>query len=308
MKPFHPSTAFLPLPALVAAVLLASPVPAEGVSCLTAQPLFRIDQGGGKPLRQPSDLTLHGESLFVLDDLNGRVAVFSLDGRHVSSTPLPGGGDAAFLGLDVGTDDNIYLASAGEGKIIIVDHDGKVLREFATGQQGESPTEPTGVHVSRGFCLVADNEGHSVKVFDLGGTLKEQWGQLGEGPLGFRYPFRLRQDTLGRVIVTDTLNSKIKIFTPKGEPLLEFGEFGVTEGTLYRPAGIALREPDQLLVADNYHGAVQLFDLRGQYLATLCGDDGVPLLFQNPVSLAAQGSILFVLEMGAGRVQALELR
>lgn len=302
------SATFTRAVAVALLVLLSAPSPAEAVSCLTASPLFTIDTGGGTALRQPSDLALRGDRLFVLDDLNGRVAIYSLGGKYLSSTPLPGGRGQSLLGLDVGGDDNLYLAASGEGKVIVLTQKGKVVREFATGGEGGSPTEPTGVDVSRGQCIVADNEGHGVKVFDLEGNLVVQWGQLGEGPLGLRFPFRLLQDSLGRVIVTDTLNSMIKIFTPRGEPLLEFGEFGVTEGTLYRPVGIALRDPDQLLVADNYHGAIQLFDLRGQYLATLCGGNGKPLLFRNPVSLAARGSTLFVLEMGAGQVRALELR
>ena len=65
---------------------------------------------------------------------------------------------------------------------------------------------------------------------------------------------------------------------------------------------------DGVMVADNYHGAVQLFTLSGTYLSTLCGRDGKPVLFANPVSLASRGSTLFVLEMGAGRVRAFEVR
>jgi hypothetical protein len=89
---------------------------------------------------------------------------------------------------------------------------------------------------------------------------------------------------------------------------VEFGEFGVTEGTLYRPAGLAVWGEELLLVSDNYLGSVQAFALQGGYEASLCGADGLPVLFENPVSLAVRGSTLFVLEMGAHRVRALRLR
>ena len=105
-----------------------------------------------------------------------------------------------------------------------------------------------------------------------------------------------------RVIVTDALNSRIQVFTPKGEHLLSFGEFGTTEGTLFRPAGLAIFAGDRILVGDNYFGSIQLFAARGGYLGVLCGPKGLPLALENPVSLAARGGMVYVLETGAGRL------
>ncbi len=277
-----------------------------GAACLKTAPLFTISSAATVPLRQPADLTLHGDRLFVLDDLNARVISYGLEGKFLSATKLPGGSSASYLGFDVGGDDNLYLAASGAGKIVVINQKGERIREFPTGG-GESPTEPVGVEVARGQCFVVDNEAHSVKVYDLEGTPSVQWGELGDGPGKFRYPFRLLQDPLGRIIVSDSLNSRIKIFTPAGDPLLEFGEFGVTEGTLYRPAGLGLWGENLLLVADNYLGVIQVYDLQGGYQSTLCGADNKPLIFSNPVSLAVRGSTVFVLEMGAGRVRALQI-
>lgn len=275
-------------------------------ACFKAEPLFSIDGAGGTPLRQPADLALHGERLFVLDDLNGRVAIFDLQGNYISSVKLAGGSGSSHLGIDVGSDDNLYLAASAKGKVVVLSGQGKQLKVFTTGS-GEKPTEPVGIEVSRGQIFVADNEAHSVKVFDMDGNHVQSWGGLGEGPTSFRYPFRIIQDASGRVIVSDTLNSRIKIFTPAGDPLAEFGEFGVTEGTLYRPAGLAVWGEELLLVSDNYLGAVQAFALQGSYEASLCGADGKPILFESPVSLAMRGSTLYVLEMGAHRVRALRI-
>ena len=286
-------------------LLLVTGGPARA-ACFKAEPLFSIESAGGISLRQPADLALHGERLFVLDDLNGRVAVFNLEGGYLSSVKLPGGSASSHLGIDVGSDDNLYLAASGKGKIVVLSGKGKQLKVFTTGS-GEKPTEPVGIEVSRGQIFVADNETHSVKVFDMDGNNVLSWGRIGEGPTSFRYPFRIIQDASGRIIVSDTLNSRIKIFTPAGDPLAEFGEFGVTEGTLYRPAGLAVWGEELLLVSDNFLGAVQAFALQGSYEASLCGADGKPMLFKNPVSLAVRGSTLYVLEMGADRVRVLRI-
>jgi len=289
--------------ALVLCLVAGSP---GGAACLKTSPLFTISSAATVPLRQPADLTIHGDRLFVLDDLNARVVSYGLEGTFISATKLPGGSSSSYLGFDVGGDDNLYLAASGAGKIVVINQKGEKVREFSTGG-GENPSEPVGVEVARGQCFVVDNEAHSVKVYDLAGAPAVAWGGLGDGPGKFRHPFRLLQDPLGRIIVSDSLNSRIKIFTPVGDPLLEFGEFGVTEGTLYRPAGLGLWGENLLLVADNYLGAIQVYDLKGEYQSTLCGADSKPLIFSNPVSLAVRGSTVFVLEMGAGRVQALRI-
>jgi len=306
MKPIRAKGLLTGMIAGISALLLLLTGAPVRAACLKAEPLFSLGGGGGILLRQPADLAIHGDRLFVLDDLNGRVVVYSLQGSHLSSIPLPGGGSPSYLGFDVGGDDNLYLAASGKGKIVVVSQEGRQLREFPTGG-GEKPTEPVAIEISRGLGFVVDNEAHSVKVFDMEGNPAETWGGLGEGPTKFRYPFRIVQDASGRVIVSDSLNSKIKIFTPAGDPLVEFGEFGVTEGTLYRPAGLEVWGEGLLLVSDNHLGSVQAFDLQGGYEASLCGADGRPMLFRNPVSLAARGSKLFVLEMGADRVQALRI-
>lgn len=273
---------------------------------MSSEPLFEVRNGGGHSLRQPSDLSIHEDILFVLDDLNGRVVRYSLEGTFLSSIPLPGGSTKSYLGLDLGADDNLYLAASEEGEVIVLDQGGGTVRRFRTG--GEKRTsEPVAVAVSRGNCLVIDNEEHSVKVYDLEGTLLREWGGLGEGRDTFRYPFRVTQDVVGRIFVSDSLNSSIKVFTPKGEPLLDFGEFGVTEGTLFRPAGVELLGDNLLLVSDSYLGVVQLFDMKGLYRAVLCDQNGRPMTFDSPVSLAAKGSTLYVLETGADRVRALRL-
>lgn len=291
-----------------AVVLLVSlgAIPAQAASCIRAEPLFALETADGIPLRQPADLAVKGDRIFVLDDLNGRVAVFSLRGSFLFSIKLPGGSGSAYLGFDVGSDDNLYLASSGGGKIVVLTQKGKELKAISTGG-GKKPTEPVAVEVSKGQIFVVDNEAHSIKVFDMDGKEGPTWGGSGEGPAKFRYPFRVVQDASGRVIVTDTLNSRVQIFTPAGELLAQFGEFGVVEGTLYRPAGLGLWDDDFLLVSDNYLGSIQVFDRQGGYEASICGADGKPALFDNPVSLEARKSTLYVLEMGANRVQALRL-
>jgi DNA-binding beta-propeller fold protein YncE len=290
----------------VAAGLL-SPCSAGRASaaCLPARQVFAVREAGKVAFRQPSDLVLAGDRLYVLDDLNGRVAVLDQQGRSVATIPLPGPEGASWLGIGFGGADQLFLASSGQGRIVVVDLKGKQVRDFTTGDTGET-SSPTGVLVSRGSCFVADNRAHKVRVFSLDGQLQASWGGLGDNAAQFRAPFRVVQDSLDRVLVTDALNSRILAFTPKGEPLAAFGEFGTTEGTLFRPAGIAVLERDRILVSDAYFGSLQVFDAQGAYQGVLC-EGGRPLALESPTGLAGRGRTVYVVEMGAGRVSAWEL-
>ena len=227
-----------PPPAAIAPLLIASLVafaallPPAGpgsaaAACLPARQLFAVREIGRVALRQPADLVLADDRLYVLDDLNGRVAVLDLQGRGVGSVPLPGPEGGAWLGIGYGGADQLFLGSSGDGHVAVVDLKGKLVREFKTAD-GAEKAGAAGVLVSPGGCFVADNRAHRVRAFTLEGKQQAAWGSLGEGETQFRAPFRLAQDSLGRVLVSDSLNSRVLAFTPKGEPLAGFGEFGTS--------------------------------------------------------------------------------
>lgn len=294
-------------PVLIAAIAAILPATAPGSAaamCIPARQLFSVREAGKVAFRQPSDLVLAGERLYVLDDLNRRVAVLDRQGRSLDTIALPGPEGNSWLGIGIGGADQLFLASSGDGRIVVMDLKGKVVRAFPTGDAGET-SSPAGVLVSRGNCFVADNRAHRVRVFSLDGRQQASWGGLGENTTQFRAPFRVVQDSLDRVLVTDALNSRILAFTPKGDPLAAFGEFGTTEGTLFRPAGLAVLEDDRVLVSDTYFGSLQIFSAQGAYQGVLC-DNGRPLALGSPTGLAARGRTVYVVEMGAGRVSAWE--
>lgn len=279
---------------------------AARAACIPARQIFSVAEAGRIPFRQPSDIVVAGERLYVLDDLNGRIAVLDQQGRNVGTIPLPGPEGGSWLGIGYGGADQLFLASAADGRIVVIDLKGKAVRDFPVGEAG-APARPAGVLVSRGSCFVTDNLTHKVRIFTLEGTPQHSWGGLGEGAAQFRAPFRIAQDSRDRVLVTDALNSRVLVFTPKGEPLQAIGQFGTTEGTLFRPAGLAVLENDRILVADNYFGALQIFDVQGVYQGVLCGSSGRPLALESPTGLAARGLTVYVVEMSAGRVSAWEI-
>lgn len=289
--------------ALCGLAAFAAAAPATA-ACIPARQLFAVREAAKVAFRQPADLVLAGDRLLVLDDLNGRIAQLDLQGRALGTIPLPAG-EGSWLGLGYGGADQVFLASSGDGRVVVLDLKGKQVRDFRAGDEGGA-SRPTGVFVSRGSCFVTDARANRVSVFTLDGRPLASWGGQGEGPAQFRAPFRVAQDGLDRVLVVDSLNSRVLAFTPKGDPLASIGEFGTTEGTLFRPAALAVLESDRVLVADNYFGSLQVFDAQGQYQGVLCAG-GRPLALENPTGVASRGAVVYVVEMGAGRVSAWEI-
>ncbi len=298
------STAAAVLITAVSGFLAAAGPDRAAAMCIPARQIFAVREADKVAFRQPSDLVLAGGRLYILDDLNRRVAVLDLQGRSLDSIALPGSEGSSWLGIGFGGADQLFLASSGDGRIVVLDLKGKVVRAFPAGDAGET-VRPVGIMVSRGSCFVADNHAHRVRLFSLDGKQQASWGGLGENTTQFRAPFRVVQDSRDRVLVTDALNSRILAFTPKGDPLATLGEFGTTEGTLFRPAGLAVLEGDRLLVSDTYFGSLQIFGPDGAYQGVLC-EGGRPLALESPTGLAVRGRTVYVVEMGAGRVSAWE--
>ena len=301
-SPGHPRVRTLaPFCAAVAvAVAIAAAAGPAAAGCIPARQLFAVREASGIAFRQPSDLVLAGDRLLVLDDLNGRVAILDLKGHAAGSIPLPGGTAGSWLGIGLGGADEIFVASAADSRVVVLDRKGKQVREFPTGG-ADGGGRPTGVLVAAGSCYVVDAGEKQVQSFALDGRPLAAWGSAGDGPSQFRAPFRIAQDGLGRLLVSDALNSRVLAFTPAGAWLAALGEFGVTEGTLFRPAGLAVLAGDRVLVADNHFGSLQIFDAQGGYQGVLCGGDGRPLALENPTGVAARGGSVYVVEMGAGQ-------
>src|SRR5262249_6987289 len=79
--------------------------------------------------------------------------------------------------------------------------------------------------------------------FTPDGRLLHSWGEPGAGPGQFNLPHGLAVDREGRVFVADRENSRVQVFSPKGEFLSQITEVA-------RPMQVALDGDDNLYVAE----------------------------------------------------------
>jgi DNA-binding beta-propeller fold protein YncE len=196
----------------------------------------------------------------------------------------------------VGPDGRRVIADTGNNRIVVLDAGGTFVREFGTlcrlgegeaggciDPDGSGPlvlgdgqfNEPWGVAVDEeGQIFVADTWNGRIQVFDQDGTFLRKWGyfnttngELGD-PLSLFGPRGLEVDLEGNLLVADTGNKRILLFTPEGELLHQIGGGGVALGRFEEPTDTAVDPRDgSIYVADLWNQRIQKLDPTLQPLA-----------------------------------------
>jgi sugar lactone lactonase YvrE len=213
-------------------------------------------------------------AVFVADAEHYRIQPFAPDGTPRAPWGSHGTGDDQFLHLRA-------LAVAQDGSVIAAD----------SGYVG-----PVGMrtdHVSR------------LRRFSPTGAVLKQLAVSGAAPGAVCSPAGLAVDAAGNIWVADSGNHRVQCFTPDGRLLACWGVCGDEWGGLRYPTGVAAAEDGAIFVADPQHRCVWKFSAAGEPLARIerCGE----CLFLRPGRLAAEGSFLFIGDVGTGCVYTMRI-
>jgi len=188
------------------------------------------------------------------------VIVFDRDGRFLASW-----GEGVFQrahGITIGPDDAVYCTDdldhtvrkfAPDGRLLLTlgtsglaADTGLVGIDYRTIRRGGPPfNRPTNVALAAdGALYVTDGYGNArVHKFAADGRLLFSWGEPGGGPGQFNLPHGIAIDREGLVYVADRENSRIQLFTPKGEWLAEWTDVA-------RPMQVCIDRHDRVFVAE----------------------------------------------------------
>lgn len=94
--------------------------------------------------------------------------------------------------------------------------------------------------------VIADTENHRIQLFNTEGVFKFKFGEKGSKPEQLCYPIGVSMTTNDKIVVTDSVNAAVKIFTPSGQLEHCF----VHANKMEFPHGVAVTTDNHIVVSD----------------------------------------------------------
>ena len=200
-------------------------------------------------------------SVYVSDTWNHRIQKFDADGNFITMWGYYGQGENpdAFWGprgIDVDADGHVYVSDTGNKRIVIFDEDGNFITQFgSTGMEPGEFDEQVGVAVDEdGVVYVTDTWNQRVQSFvpaadGLSYSPLNEWQITGwYGQSLDNKPFIAVGD--GSVFVTDPEGYRVLQFTPEGELIRTWGDFGYDDNNFGLAAAVAVAPDGSVWVTD----------------------------------------------------------
>jgi len=210
---------------------------------------------------------VNGDGILFIADPGAR-AIHVLDPVHRRYSMINSCGQTSFKSpIDFAMDEvnHLYVTDSAAGFVCRYKIDNGELK---IGKIIARMERPTGISYNprNGLIYVAKTTAHQIIAIDKDGKSHITIGSSGAGPGKFNFPIALTVNHQGEVLVVDSLNARIQIFTPDGQFIRTFGQPGDLSGFFAKPKGIAVDSEDHIYVVDTLFDAVQLFDTNGQLL------------------------------------------
>jgi|GEM_PF-1612184 len=259
--------------------------------------------------KEPSGLFVALDGfLYVSDTDNGRLQKISLQDGTAVVIGEQGRGDGQFMepvSMFV-QDTAIYVADADNSRIQIVDSAGSYKKKIVP-ETDSLNTFFTRLAVNRAKELVyaLDREDGSIAVFDLFGTFIGRIGARGSGHGQLLNPSGLFVDNnTNNILVADTGNARISVFSEDGDQQLAFGAYGTGPGQFRSPERVVVGLNGMILVSDYDNNRIVVFSASGDYSFSFGSPGNKNGQFAGPLGLAvsSDGSI-YVADSGNARVQ-----
>ena len=120
------------------------------------------------------------------------------------------------------------------------------------------------------------------------------FGGKGSSAGMFDGPWGLEVNEHNEIVVTDSDNNRVQIFSGDGTYLRSFGSKGDQEGEFNEPTGIAYLNNGNIVVADSDNNRLQIFTEQGEYLTQIGGEGNLDHQFNYPwgLSVDSDGNII----------------
>jgi PGF-CTERM protein len=139
-------------------------------------------------------------------------------------------------------------------------------------------------------------------------TYVTQWGSPGglpgPGIDQFYWPTGIAVNASGYVYVVDDWNNRIKVFTPSGGYVTQWGQQGTLPGQFEYPYGIAVNASGYVYVTDINNERIQEFDPSGNNVTYWGSNGSSNRQFYTPSGIAVNASgYVYVTDTGNSRIE-----
>ncbi len=209
--------------------------------------------------------------VYVVDQLNNRIQVFSENGYFIRKWGSSGTGNSQFnipIGIAI-HQGRVYVADTENHRVQVFDEDGNYITQWGTyGQDNGQFNRPTNVAIGPDEAIyVTDSNNDRIQKCDLEGKCTFWLGSSGSGPGQFSRPQQLAFDSTGNIYVTDVNNFRIQKFGPSGNFNKPWGSYGTGNGQFYYATAIAINSSNYVIVGDSNNHRFQVFDSDGDYIS-----------------------------------------
>jgi DNA-binding beta-propeller fold protein YncE len=240
----------------------------------TLRRFFRFLKKGetGKSIVKPYGVITDADGrLFVVDNFNRFVHVFDTKDNIYYTFPHKETTLISPIDIAIDMSGNIYVSDSKEAVIkVFRNHGRKYINEIGRGVL----KRPTGIAVNKktGELLIVDTLRSEIVRYDIKNSeFKGKIGGKGSEPGNFHYPTNIFVSSDGHIIVSDSLNFRVQIFSPEGIFLRTFGKPGDSPGYFARPRGVATDSDGNIYVVDALFDNVQVFNAIGKLLMDFGG-------------------------------------
>jgi DNA-binding beta-propeller fold protein YncE len=278
---------------------------------------------GDSKFTDPRGLTVRSDgAVFVVDEWDYAVKQFQLNATNTGvtttfnryfGTPAPLGGVNSPRGLVVD----------GSGRLVVVEWWNNRLQRFnadgtnplAWGKRGTTAVPGSinfawdvALQPSTGRLFVANRESDEIEVFDGNGAFVTRWGKVGTADGFFKFPQGVAFLPNGNLVVTDSGNNRVQVFSidgaGKGTFVSKYGTTGAGVGQFNTPAAVSTASDGSIYVADTRNNRIQKRSPSGTWTA-IASAGGVTFKLPWGVTVAPDDTV-WVADSGHNQIVKLE--
>ena len=219
-------------------------------------------------------------------------------------------GDVSDVAVDA--EDNVYLLTNFEARVIVYSPTGEFLRSFG---EGKFCYRPHGITIAGDKVYITDQKNHVILIYTRMGepigtlgtfrqpsdsgidrtlrTLTQRVASIKHGAPPYNLPTQVAVAPNGDLYVSDGYgNCRVHQLTPEGEVIRSWGEPGDGPGEFHVVHYVYVTRDGRVLVCDRDNERIQVFTLAGKYIEEWTDLDRPAAVVED------KDGVLFVAEQG----------